>query len=198
MTRRSFALAALPLIAFLTGACATSGRNFQRPEAGTLLLGKTTEADRRDRFGEPRGVSVRTMNEKVVTQLQYSYAEARGYVEKISTRSCVFAFSDGVLVGHDYSSSFSDDKTDFDESVAHRIKRFETTAAEVVALIGSPTGEAIYPVAKAKDGKLYRYSYSRTDKNPLDGRRQPTRSKILVIEVDASGIVTDVSLNSQQ
>src|SRR6202035_4174043 len=55
----------------------------------------------------------------------------------------------GRLVGFAYSSSFVVDETAFDESVAKKIKRGETTRAEVLALAGRPTGQFIYPSLQA-------------------------------------------------
>ena len=173
----------------------SSGTDFKRPDPTTLQLGKTTEREIRERFGEPRREGSLIRNEKRVKTLSYSYAEAAPYVEKVSARAATFSLYEGTLVGHDYSSSFSDDKTNFEDSSVDRIKNGKTTSAQVIDLLGTPTGEFIYPLAKLQDGRAYVYSYSRTDKGPF-GSSLRIQQKTLVVNIDASGLVVDVTLTT--
>ncbi len=173
----------------------SSGTDFKRPDPTTLQLGKTTEREIRERFGEPRSEGSLIRNDRRVKTLSYSYAEAAPYVEKVPVRAVVFSFHEGVLVGHDYTSSFSDDKTDFEDSSVDRIKKGDTSAAQVIDILGRPTGELIFPLAKAKEGRAYVYSYSRTDKGPFGGNVR-IRRKTVVVNIDASGLVSDVDLST--
>jgi hypothetical protein len=181
--------------ALLLVAGCSAGRDFQRPDPGGLQLGKTSESDITGRFGEPRGVATRLVNDRTVKTLSYSYAEANPYVEKIPARVMVFTFTDGVLVGHQFLSSFDSDKTDFDENRVGQIKRGQTTIRQVMDLIGVPAGELIHPLAKVQDGKAYVYGYSRSDKEPFTGKLT-TRSKTLIVNFDAAGVVTDIDLST--
>jgi len=158
-------------------------------------LGKTTEKEIRERFGEPRSQATIEANDKTIRILRYAYAEAAPYVEKVPARAMVYSFHEGILVGFDYSSSFSSDKTDFDDSIVGQIKRGETTKAQVIGLLGTPTGQFTYPstVVKMPDHHAYHYSYSRTDKPPLGGPLK-TIIKELAIAFDSRDIVTDTNL----
>jgi hypothetical protein len=179
----------------VSGCSSSAGTDFRRPDPSTLQLGKTTEREIRDRFGEPRGEGSLVRNGARVKTLSYAYAEATPYVEKVPARAVVFSFYEGVLVGHDYTSSFSGDKTDFDDSSVARIKSGETSSGQVIDMLGKPTGEFVHPLVKAKDGRAYVYTYSRTDKGPIGGKLQDRR-KTLIVTFDAAGLVTDVNLTT--
>ena len=75
-----------------------------------------------------------TANETIIQVLRYTYAEAAPYVEKVPVRAMVYSFHDGKLVGYDYSSSFSSDKTDFDDSLVEKIKRGANLTAKGVVM----------------------------------------------------------------
>jgi outer membrane protein assembly factor BamE (lipoprotein component of BamABCDE complex) len=106
----------------------------------------------------------------------------------------VFSFADGVLVGHQYLSSFSDDTTDFDEARVAQITRGRTTAKHVIELFGRPGGEFIHPLAKTQDGRAYVYNYSLTQADAASGKLT-TRVKTLIVNFDPAGIVSDVDLS---
>src|SRR5260370_8727588 len=149
----------------LTGACLL-GADFSRPDPATLTLGTTTEVELRQRFGPPYGQCTVQVGGRQVTALQSTYGEMRSVV--VGVRAMTYTFHEGRLVGFDYSSSFVVDETAFDESVAKKIKRGETTRAEVLALAGRPTGQFIYPSLQAPTPgrRAYVYGYSRSDRLP--------------------------------
>jgi hypothetical protein len=182
------------LTAAFLAAC-SAGTDFKRPDAATFQLGRTTEKEIRERFGEPRSQATIQANDRTIKVLRYAYAEAAPYVEKVPARAMVYSFHEGTLVGFDYSSSFSSDKTDFDESVLGRIRRGETTQDQVMSLLGPPTGQFVYPstVVSTPDQHAYHYSYSRTDKPPLGGALK-TVIKELAIIFDSRDVVTDTKL----
>ena len=125
----------------LAGACLL-GADFSRPDPASFTLGTTTEVEIRQRFGQPYGQSTAQVAGRQVTTLQYTYAEMRSTV--VPVRAMTYTFHEGRLVGFDYSSSFVVDETAFDESVAKKIKRGETTRAEVLALAaGRPASSSI-------------------------------------------------------
>ena len=186
----------LALAVVLTTACA-SGRDFKRPDPTSFVLGRTTEGEIRDRFGDPRGEGTLLANDRTIKILRYAYAEAAPYVEKVPVRAMVYSFHEGTLIGFDYASSFSSDKTDFDESLVSKIHRGQTTKAQVVEIFGQPTGMFIYPSSftKTADQRAYVYSYSRTDKDPM-GVSIRNRTKTLAITFDNEEIVTDINLST--
>jgi SmpA / OmlA family len=185
----------LPILAgvvLLVGACAAE-KELKRPEPGTLQLGKTTEAEIRSRFGEPRGVATRLIHDWPVKTYSYSHADSPVDVQTVPVRVVVFMFSNDVLVGYHYLSSFTADATDFDETRVSRIQRGRTTAKQVVELMGTPGGEYIHPLARVQSGRAYVYGYSRTENVP--GGKVTTKTKTLVVNFDPNGVVFDVDLS---
>jgi hypothetical protein len=137
----------LLLVMMLCAGCA-SGADFKRPDASSLKLGQTSEKEIRARYGDPRGETTVLKSEKTIKVLTYAHAEAAPYVEKIPVRAMTYSFHEGRLVGFDYSSSFSSDKTDFDDALVTQIEQGKTTQDQVVALLGRPTGMSIQPLVK--------------------------------------------------
>ena len=106
---------ALVAVALLLTGCA-GGKQFVRPDPDVLVLGKTTEAELQQRMGEPmrRGTALR--NGESVTTISYGYAVAVPYVDDVKTRAMGLYFLKGVLVGYEFTSSFPEDKTRFDDT----------------------------------------------------------------------------------
>lgn len=180
------------LTAVLAGACLL-GAEFSRPDPASFALGQTTEQEIQARFGKPDGRATAKVGDKLVTTLRYAYAEARSTV--VPVRTMAYAFHEGRLVGFDYMSSFAADQTAFDELAVKRIKRGETTRAEVLGLVGKPTGQFIYPssYATTPGRRADVYSYSRSEKVP-SGVTLETTTKVLVITFDDRDVVLETSL----
>src|SRR4029077_8282983 len=151
----------------LAGACLL-GAAFSRPDPASFTLGTTTEVEIRHLVGPPYGQTTAQVGGRQVTTLQYTYAEVRSTV--VPVRAMTYTFHEGRLVGFDYSSSFVVDETAFDESIAKKIKRGETTPTQVLALAGKPTGQFIYPSLQAPTPgrRAYVYGYSRSERLPSD------------------------------
>jgi len=175
----------------LAGLCLL-GADFARPDPASFALGSTTEAEIRQRFGNPYGQTTSRVGDRVVTTLQYTYAEPRTGV--IPARAMTYSFYDGRLVGFDYSSSFGADETAFDDKVVKRIKRGETTRTEVLAIAGPPTGQFIYPTPQATvpGRRAYVYGYSRSER--LAPATLETANKVLTITFDDHDVVAELSL----
>lgn len=190
--RKWICLVALGCLLAAMTAC-SAGRDFARPDAGTLELGKTTEQQIRDRFGEPRSGRSVTINDKHVKLLTYNYAEAYPYVQKVPTRTMSYAFHEDRLVEHLFISSFDGDKTNFDDSMMGQVVRGKTTRAQVLELLGRPAGMAIHPVVKETDQLAYTYNYVRVDRPPFQ-RVTITRKQAMII-FDAQGLVVETRLD---
>jgi len=175
----------------LAGLCLL-GADFARPDPASFALGSTTEAEVRQRFGNPYGQTTSRVGDRVVTTLQYTYAEPRTGV--IPARAMTYSFYEGRLVGFDYSSSFGADETAFDDKVVKRIKRGETTRTEVLAIAGPPTGQFIYPTPQATvpGRRAYVYGYSRSER--LAPATLETANKVLTITFDDHDVVAELSL----
>ena len=180
------------LAAVLAGACLL-GADFSRPDPATFTLGQTTEQEIRARFGKPAGQAIARVGDKLVTTLRYAYAEARSIA--VPVRTMAYAFHGGRLVGFDYMSSFAADQTGFDELAVKRIKRGETTRAEVLDLVGNPTGQFIYPssYATTPGRRADVYSHSRSEK-VSSGATLETTTKVLTVTFDERDVVVETTL----
>lgn len=181
-------------LAVLAAGCA--GKDFTRPAAETLVLGTTTYAEINTRFGSPYREGSLMKNEKNVRQASYAYATTGGdpLVSGVTpARAVAFSFLDQVLVGHEFTSSFRSDHTDFDASRVPQIKKGETTRAQAIALMGPPTGLWIYPMVKGKDDQGLVWIYSQTRASPFS---VSVHQKVLVVTVSAAGVVTEVEFTA--
>ena len=186
MPRRALALLALLLLAV---GCA--GRDFTRSRLEDLPVGKATEAEIRQRLGTPYREGTVLKNNETMKVLGYAYATTLGSPpgDVIPARAQEFYFWRDVLVGHDFSSSFSDDRTDFDAGKAQQIRKGETTEAGVEALLGKPHGTYVYPLIADKAARASVYHYSQTRGTAFNLK---VYNQILVIHYDAAGLVQNL------
>lgn len=179
------------LLAILLTAC--GGKNFIRPDSQTLTVGTTSYADVVKQLGDPLRKGTITKNDLTVQSASYSYAEAVPFSTILSTRAMVFYFYDGLLVGYDYASSFPDEKqaAAIDDSKVAQIKKGDKKE-KAIALLGSPSGEFIFPMVTPKGNSSVIYSFVSTSRIPFVGGVKITK-KVVTITVDSKGIITDVS-----
>ena len=186
-------LGALALVLIALGGCA--GRDFTRPPADALTLGKTTEAEIRQRFGDPYRQGTVVRNGETMKSLSYGYASGAASLAGGITpsRGMGFYFWNDTLVGHEFTSSFDTDTTDFDAMKVPQIREGETTESEVTALLGSPGGAYIYPMIpdKAARGLVFLYAQTRGSAFSLKFYQQ-----LLVVTIGPTGVVSDVQLKS--
>lgn len=186
-------------LAMLLVGCASAGRDFQRPTSQELVLGKTTYAELSQRLGPARSQSVSRVNDTDLDMVTYSFAESggRALVSGVTPgRSLQLHFHKGVLVGHEFVSSFANDATDFDDSKVNAIQKGKTTRAQVLALLGQPSGEYAPPMVKPELGsRALGYSYLQV-KVPGGFSQPKVHSKKLVVTLDAADVVTDVTYTS--
>lgn len=183
-------------VLFVSGLLGCAGKEFTRPEMATLKNGETTYTQVIERFGRPYAEGSLVRNDRTVRSATYVHAEASGKPARpgiVASRSMAFYFYDGVLVGHEYLSSWAADSTDFDEADRKQIVKGKTTEAELVPLLGKPSGYEIYPMIASKSGRAAVYAYAELDGGTLS--RKAWR-KVLVVSLDAAGIVTDVDFTS--
>jgi hypothetical protein len=180
------------LAVVLAGACLL-GADFKRPDPASFALGKTTEQEIRQRFGQPDGQTTGQVGDQPVLVLRYTHTEL--VADQVAARAMVYMFNRGRLVGFDYSSSFAADETIFDEGAVKRIKRGETTRAQTLGLLGPPTGQFIYPSAYAPVPGRHTdiYSYSRTERT-ASGVTLDQVSRVLALVFDERDVVVETSL----
>jgi hypothetical protein len=186
-------LGALALVLVALGGCA--GRDFTRPPADTLTLGKTTEQEIRQRFGDPYRQGTVVRNGETMKSLSYGYASGAASLAGGITpsRGMGFYLWHDTLVGHEFTSSFDTDTTDFDATKVPQIRKGETTESGVTTLLGSPHGTYIYPMIpdKAARGLIYLYAQTRGSAFSLKFYQQ-----LLVVTIGPTGVVTEVQLTA--
>lgn len=152
-----------------------------------LVLGKTTIEDVVSRYGvmELKDVQLKNNAMKIGS---YNLFKASEGADLIPSKSRVYLFYEGRLVGYNYTNSFPGDSTDFDGSKRSQIKEKESTISEVVRLFGPPNGKSIYPVADDVNSTVIKYEYFQVKRHPIKGYY-----KILKFTIDNQGIVTKIS-----
>ncbi|WP_139167117.1 outer membrane protein assembly factor BamE [Chromobacterium sphagni] len=182
------------LAATMLSGCA--GTNFKRPDAGALTLGQSTAADVARVMGEPQQSGEAMKNDQTIKLARYAYASTSGaarYPGVTPARAMVFSTFKDVLVGEEFNSSFAEDATDFDEGKVSALRKGATTRSEVIALLGKPSGEAIYPIIKSKTGKGVVYAYTHVTGTVFNMKLY---SKLLVVSFDERDVVSDVEYSS--
>lgn len=183
-------------IVLLLAACV--GRDFTRPAPDSLRLGQTTWAEVAESYGKPFKESVYTLDGiDIVTEI-YAYGSlaASHHHAKINSDGAAhkleFKFHRNILVGYVYSSSRAEDHTDFDETKSAEIIKGVTTKADVIKLLGKPSGYYIYPMIAQHSGDAVVYYYTETHAGVA--KQAQTLSKLLVVSLAPTGVVSNVSL----
>ncbi|RJF88139.1 hypothetical protein D3874_14860 [Oleomonas cavernae] len=195
----------------LLGAC-QSGRPFSPPSAGDLQLGRTTEAEVRQRFGEPTRIARQVTPKATETalpaggtpfdpvMLEGSYAlltyaldnapQVRMLGGDPKAKSLRLLFLDNVLIDYMFMSSFDADASDFDESRIPDIVKGQTIEAQVVSLLGPPAGKGIFPIVRDPGTHVLHYGFHRIDTGFFvwDTTVENKQADVLI---DARGFVVD-------
>lgn len=176
-------VAIAPLL--LLGGCAV-GVKFTKPADGQLVVGVSKEADILTQLGKPNLKSAKVVNGENLEMDTYAYAvggSGDGVLPGVTpARSLALVFKDGVLVEKVYTSSFKGDATMFDTDKAKSIKK-GMSVADVKAIMGEPSGEAIYPVTSSQGTRALIYSFAET-------KGFKSQQDHLTVEVGSDGQVT--------
>ena len=182
-----FALASAS-VAALVG-CA--GTNFVRPDDDTFRLGKTTYTQIVERMGSPitTGEFISQASGKKLKVARYGFATYGA----VRTRIQVYFFHDDVLVARNFTSNFPEDSSDWNESKVDDLVKGKTTRAEVIAMLGRPSGAYIWPAVAKTSGEAigYHHSYITSQFTGL-GNKRLRHSKHLVITFDDRDRVLDI------
>src|SRR2546429_640829 len=151
-------IALVACLALLLATCAS--RDIVRPESDSLRLGVTTYDEVLQQVGKPRRTGTEIRNGETVKTASYAYSAAIPFSPGgRAVRAETFYFTNGVLVGYDFLSSFSDDRTDFDQTKVRQIERGKTTRENVITLLGKPGGAYVYPMIPRKDESAMVYLF---------------------------------------
>jgi hypothetical protein len=182
---------ALAILALLLVSAGCAGRDFKRPALESLAVGQATEAEIRQRFGAPYREGTVLKNNETMKVLSYAYATSATSVPGgvVPARAQEFYLWRDALVGHHFTSSFPDDKTDFDGTKAPEIRKGETTEAAVVSLLGAPHGAYRYPLIADKDARAAVYLFEEVKGSAFNLKLY---RQILVVQYDPAGVVKDL------
>ncbi len=183
------------------------GRPFVRPQPETLVLGKTTYEEVIRQVGEPAKTGTVIKNDHTLRTIRYSYTRGIQLTDMesqyINVRPLVamdFFFLDDVLVGYHFTSAHPRDTTDFEDTKAYLLKKGRTTRAEVIELLGKPSGIYVYPMISRKTDTALVYFHLRPKTESTGffsrGMRLRTIEKMVVVSFDTNDLVTDVEFGS--
>lgn len=174
------------------GCAQTAGKKFTRMTDNMVQLGKTTHEDIVRIMGEPIKEEVFTKNDRTFKQIIYNFVSTGGQSTSkrvTAGRAQSFYFHEGILVGHLFLSNWEEDHTDFDQTKVQFVKKKETTKAEVIKLLGPPSGRYIYPFTANQEREVIVYWYTERRYYAYTAKKYTKR---LYVEYDRNQIVTDV------
>ena len=110
-------------------------------------------------------------------------------------RSMTLFYWNDRVAGFRASSTFREDKTEFDESKISAIEKGKTTVSQLKTLLGEPAGQMAYPLVRNKGNEKLMYSY-----NSFKRDTRVFQAKNLEVLTDALGVVVDYKFasNSEQ
>lgn len=194
MLKKSLVLSAIAVSALLAGCAPT---DFVKPDAQKIAIGKSTWQDvlaTSDQEHKPTEATLKDNDTgKEIRVMTFSYSKGADFWGMIiQSHNQNYFFNNNILIGQGYDSSIDNDSTDFDENKVPQIKEGVTTKAQVIALMGNPSGNAIYPMAKAPGDTelMYLYSHAR-----FAGIATTTEVKSLKVSFNQSGIADRVRYN---
>ena len=194
MDRMRMKVGSLVLLVALAG-CA--GKDFVRPEADAFRLGETTYSQVVQQLGEPRKSGDVVKNDKTVKSITYVYASRASEpaeADVIPARGLTYYFYEDKLVGQEFLSSFKADSSNFDETRVGSIRKGETTRAQVIQTLGTPTASFVSPIAKSTAGETIGYGYTTVRGGLFSGFKMSAKS--LRVSFDDRGLVSDIDYSS--
>lgn len=122
----------------------SEGRPFDYPLIRQLELGKTTPAETRRQFGEPKVEKFIANDFNEFSLMQYLYIKANPRTGQESYRILTLEFVDDTLNAYLYGTSFDGDLGHRDLAGRTRINRQASVGADVIREMGQPDGMAYY------------------------------------------------------
>jgi hypothetical protein len=168
--------------------CGCAGRDFQRLDYTKVGLGHTTRQDVLAMMGEPEKQGITTTNGVTLQTNTYAFADtrARSAIHGTAAKAMGLSYYEGRLVKYHYLSWFLDDRIPIDSRRVALIEKDKTSRAEVLRLLGPPSGEAVYPAAPKGKRTMSWQCFT-------DGA-----NNVVVVELDENGVVRSVSYSESK
>ena len=188
---KSIRFCSLVAIFVALSGCA-SAPAFVKPAPDKLVLGKSTRAEvLQSQQVQPFLEQDLNVNNEKAEAITYTAGESpKFWGLLIERRSGTYTVFNDVLVGMEFDSTYDGESTDFNTDKIASIEKGKTTRAEVIALLGKPSGEVLYPIIDDKKGSglVYAYTWAR-----FAGMLTSTSSNLLVVSLNENNIVMKVS-----
>jgi len=134
-------------------------------------------------------------NDKTIKAISYAYASLGGeplHAGVVPARGMTYYFFNDTLVGYGFVSSWKEDNTDFDEKKVEMIVKGKSTRADVVVLMGKPSGYYAYPLIKSDTDEAAVYAFVEARMNRTSQR------KSLAVSFDKGDVVSDVEFTTSE
>jgi hypothetical protein len=195
-------------------ACVPMGRQFVRPTPTTFRLGESSAAEVTKQLGEPADQRAWARTDNLLREpptpvptpfggasvggsmreMKYRYSWRAGEAATSGVepaRNLELWFWNDKLVGYRGVSSFKEDSTTFDETKATALTPWKSLRADVVKLLGEPSGLLGYPLTRNEDQQVLVYHGFEWDTS-----KRESRFTILYVLVNALGIVEDTRFDA--
>lgn len=170
-------------LCMMLAACA-AGVKFVPPADSKLVYGVTTKEQLVAIVDEdPNIKGQKVVNGETIDTVGYVFASMReepALPGVTPARAASYLFHKNVLVGKEFSSSFKSDSSFFDFDKAKTVKP-GMSFAQVVELLGKPSGESRFPLVQKGRAVSYQFGQTKGFKSQVN---------ILSVELDANDMVT--------
>jgi hypothetical protein len=186
----------------------TGALAFLSPTDVDLRLGQMTVAEALQRFGEPNR---RTSTADSATVVNTTPGDQRpvgmrpprveGLIQRLTYvsnanptgtgRILFLAFWNDHLYFYNFVSSVENESTNFDEGKIAQIRRGATTYRDVVALLGRPSGQGVYPAVANPGNRLAVYQFLQ-----INRQNRTIQSKRFDVLIDSRDIVVEYILRA--
>lgn len=182
------------VVILLLTAC---GRDFVRPQAGEIVLGKTTKSELLTTLGEPEKAKSVKVNSLPMENIYYQFKHGAAFIGQVHRqRALTYTLHNDIVVAYVFLSTFDDDSTNFDEEKVKYIQAGITTKQDVIQLMGPPSGEAIYPVVSNRSLHAFQYAYQQS-RHIIGGARTNTK-RTLRLMFDPKDVVVNVNFSGDE
>jgi outer membrane protein assembly factor BamE (lipoprotein component of BamABCDE complex) len=189
-----FMAIAMTIISTLTGCAALS--DFKRPPEDKVVLGKTTGSEIKKMMGDPSERDQETnLNGEPIRLIIYDFSTGTGLPGTITPyhKLVYYVNKNDVVFGEIFNSTFDADSTAFKLEKVGQIIKGKSTKADVIGLLGKPSGKIIYPYTQLETdtGIIYGYKYWR-------GAIPGFHDTRVVVYLDKNEIVKDISYTNMK
>ncbi|RJF88136.1 hypothetical protein D3874_14845 [Oleomonas cavernae] len=185
--------------------------DFRLPVPAELVLGQTTEADvirlygradkiQRivlaypvDQFLSPLDVA---SGDRPLSMFRYRHEGQYESLGILYLKTADYLFLDGKLIDYTFQSSFKGEAITFDPLRLESVVKGKTTEAEIVALMGPPTGMGIYPAVRDPGFRVLHYRMPARTELPLQAPASSMPTIFADLLIDRDGKLREIRVET--